>query len=186
MLDTAFSHPFWMRLRVNNDSFLEGKPIMKRLLTLWALLPLLSCAVHLDAAIPEELKVLGHFVGEWEGTIRDQPTDYEVKSEWILNGQVVRQKQIFQDGAETLILRGYDSNSEKYFLNLHDSRGVHYMLTGDWNADTKTFTFRGHSGETAVTITSKFRNQDTEDWAITLDTNGNVSELRGSNVRKLK
>jgi len=140
-----------------------------------------------SADLTPEQKVLGRFVGEWDGVDQDQKMSFDISNEWKLNGQVLQQKQVFRDGSESLILRGYDKQSKKYFLSLHDSRGIHFMLTGDWNEATKTFTYTGHSGESEVTVKSTFRNDDTEDWTITLiQSGGDVAELRGTNTRVVK
>jgi|GEM_PF-1697949 hypothetical protein len=152
---------------------------------------LACCLLTSNLAVGDDLspeqKILGRFVGEWDGVDQDQKFAFDVSSSWKLNGQIIEQKQVFRDGAESLILRGYDKQSKKYFLSLHDSRGIHLMLTGDWNEETKTFTFTGHSGEMAVTVKSTFRNDATEDWTITLVlVGGDVTELRGTNTRVTK
>lgn len=140
-----------------------------------------------DAKAPPEMKVLGRLIGEWDGTDQDRSVTFDVTTTWILNGQLVQQKQVFQDGAESLLQYGYDQQANNYFLNLHDSRGIHWMLRGDWDEQTQSFTFKGRSGEQAVTIKSTFRNKDVIDWTITLlSTTGDVTELRGTNQRVIK
>jgi len=140
-----------------------------------------------NAETPPELKVLGHLVGEWDGSDQDQSVTFDVTADWTLNGQLVQQKQAFQDGAVSLLIYGYDQQSDNYFLNLHDSRGVHWMLKGDWDEKTQSFTFKGRSGEQQVTVKSTFRNKDTNDWTITLlSVSGEVTELRGTNKRVIQ
>ncbi|MBD3675839.1 MAG: DUF1579 family protein [Planctomycetaceae bacterium] len=160
------------------------------ILRIFSVLCLLTLTLNLapaNADTPPELKVLGRLVGEWDGTVQNQKVTFDVTADWTLNGQLVEQKQVFQDGAVGLLIYGYDQASNQYFLNLHDSRGIHWMLKGDWDEATQTFTFKGRSGENDVTVKSTFRNQDTSDWTITLiGSGGEVTELRGTNRRAVK
>ncbi|MDC0262003.1 DUF1579 domain-containing protein [Planctomycetaceae bacterium] len=160
---------------------------MIRMLVGGLLIPCILQVNYVLADLTPEQEVLGRYVGEWDGVDQGEKFTFDSHTTWKLNGQIIEQKQVFQDGEESLILRGYDKQSKKYFLSLHDSRGIHLMLTGAWNEATKTFTYTGHSGEMAVTVKSTFRNDFTEDWTITLVlVGGAVTELRGTNTRVTK
>jgi hypothetical protein len=154
---------------------------------LFALL-ITTFAVSLRAEAPPEAKELDRYIGEWKSTIENTDVTATSKTEWILQGQIVRQKITYSDGAETLIHRGYDKAGKQYFLTLFDSRGVHWWLTGQWDEPTNTFHFEGRLGESTVKVKSTFRDNDqTEDWTITLiSTDGNVTEIRGTNKKVVK
>lgn len=145
-------------------------------------------AAPLLADTPPELKELDRYVGEWKSTIEDQDVTATSKTEWILQGQIVQQKITYSDGAETLIVRGYSQQDQKYFLTLFDSRGVHWMMTGTWDQPTHSFQFEGRLGESTVKVKSTFRNNNqAEDWTITiLSPNNDVTELRGTNQKVVK
>jgi hypothetical protein len=137
---------------------------------------------------PPELKELDRYLGEWKSTIENQDITASSKTEWIVQGQIVQQKIKYSDGAETLIMRGYSQQDQKYFLTLFDSRGVHWMMTGTWDKPTNPFQFEGRLGESTVKVKSTFRNNNqTEDWTITfLSPDNDVSELRGTNQKVVK
>lgn len=150
---------------------------------------LASCSLTGEAYAenPPELQVLDQYLGEWKGTINDQDGTSTNEMTWILNGQVLQQKYQYSDGAEGLILRGYDKLAGHYFITLFDSRGINLFLTGSWNEPTKTFEYTGNSGDNAVTIKSTFRNPQTADWTITLlSSNGDVTEIRGTIIKEIK
>lgn len=149
---------------------------------------ILSAGTHLSAEAPPELKELGRYIGEWKSAIENQDVTATSKTEWIVQGQIVQQKIAYSDGAETLIMRGYSQQENKYFLTLFDSRGVHWMTAGTWDQPTNTFQFEGRFGEATVKIKSTFRDNDqTEAWKITiLSPNGDVTELRGTNTKVVK
>lgn len=147
-----------------------------------------ASAAPLQAAAPPEAKELDRYIGEWKSTIENQDVTATSRTEWILQEQIVRQTITYSDGAETLIHRGYDKAGKQYFLTLFDSRGVHWWLTGNWDEATDTFRFEGRLGESTVQVKSTFRdNNQTEDWTITLiSTDGNVTEIRGTNKKIVK
>ena len=148
------------------------------------LLALFTYGTVAHADIPPELKELERYIGNWKTTIEGQEVTATSKTAWIVQGQIVQQKEVYSDGAETLIMRGYDQAGKKYFLTLFDSRGVHWMMTGDFEAATNTFHFEGRLGDTTVKVKSAFPDKDTEDWTITfIDSDSEVNELRGQNKR---
>jgi len=156
-------------------------------LCLFALLTA-TVAVPLRAEIPPQVKELDRYIGEWKSTIQDTDVTATSKTESVVQGNIIQQKITYSDGAETLIMRGYDQQGEKYFLTLFDSRGVNWLTTGQWDAPSSTFRFEGRMGDTTINIKSTFRdNNQTEDWTITLtSTDGSVTELRGTNKKVVK
>jgi hypothetical protein len=102
-----------------------------------------------DPQIPE-LQPLEAIVGNWEGSfaVNNSPkeTKYSISAEWTLGGRyVLSRNSITGDNSksETMILWTYDTEQKLYRRWFFFSTGGTFQEWGTWDANTKTFTFRG-------------------------------------------
>ena len=141
-----------------------------------------------------ELKVLSHYVGQWDVKINSKETPFEsgeVSAVWILDGRFVQQTinlNVINSSTPLKIstMMTYDPDVRKYRFWRFVSNGNVTEASGTWDAKTKTMTLVGKDTDLTATTTASFAKEGVEEWKIVVkDSSGNdVATVTGTNTRK--
>ena len=163
-----------------------------RTLALTAVIAVAVAAVAISADkpvkapdLPNKLKVLERFVGDWEETVTIPKAKWNTQARRltsttsttrILGGRFIRSEGKLSDGTTTLTLVTYDERKQSYRMWYFNSHGVAMESAGRWDPKTETMTLRHDSSEGIVaTGTSRSTGDDTAEWhATTKDAEGTV------------
>jgi hypothetical protein len=131
------------------------------------------------------LAELSNYVGEWDVEITTPQSGYttgHVSTKWILGGRFVEQSGTLSNasGSETIGIRTlitYDTTEGHYKSWTFLSTGSALDRAGEWDPDTKSFSYTGRDGEVTVVTKADFSREDTEVWQIAV-----ISEMGIENV----
>ncbi len=157
-------------------------------------------AQHSD--VPE-LKILRHYLGEWESTFTVQggtpsaeepkPVTAQVKARWVLGGRFMRQtgNVKLEEGGRTYVLdtlMTWDNDAGAYRRWTFTSAGTASEATGKWDAESRTMTWTGVDEKTGntTTVSATFKGKKEEHWTIATEKSDGqmVSLIAGTNRRK--
>lgn len=162
---------------------------------------LLSCQLNageevVDGPSPKvpELKMLDHYVGEWEDEISGRPGVRRIEiGEWILGGRFLRQvwsTETHDDAppAQGLTLMTFDTEARIYRSWGFLATGTVIENEGIWDEATQTFTWGHRVIDTSETVTTKasFPSENSQAWYIvkTDENHKIVREVTGRSVRR--
>ena len=152
------------------------------------------CSAQGAAASPEQ-KVLDQFVGKWDETYEVAKTDFtpearkgtaKVDYRSVLGGKFVQQDAEHSDGASAMLMYTYDEQESQYRGWWFSSMGLTSEYEGEWDADSKTMTWRTVEGSpVASTIVKKFVDGDHIEWEVTVKGDGDqlYFSMKGKSVR---
>jgi hypothetical protein len=112
-------------------------------------------------------------------------------AEWTLGGRFLRQSWQFSAGnvaisGETMMT--YDPDARRYRSWMFVSAGAVVVSEGQWDAETRTFTWTGRSEQEGLKFATKATFEEdgnTERWSfVEEDHSGIVMESSGVNVRR--
>lgn len=139
---------------------------------------------------PPELQALDYFVGEWseqavmkkaEWTPKETTSTATGKRQWILGKRVIENRGVWQPGnIEFLHLQTYDPDRKEYRTWYFDSSGAlpKGEESGQWNAKTKTFTFKGVPGPGLTShFTGRIVDDDHWEWTYLIKDGSNKKFL---------
>lgn len=137
-----------------------------------------------DAGSPSpnipELKELNRFAGEWKANLDNGNLEISSSRTWAMDGYFLKHTyETSTGGFRGIIYRGYDKARHYYTLTFLDSSGNASLLTGDWNAELKTFIFEAVDQSVPIQrYESYFPDDKTEQWTIVYN-NENRSLVSG-------
>ena len=125
--------------------------------------------------LSDEIKELQRFLGAWDTAAFARPAKLtpdgrqytgRVHCEPILDGQVIQGKGRFSrgdgTGSDTVLMWTYDKRKKTYELAQYASSGTFNRWTGQWDAASKTFTFKDLRDNGQMdTFTFQFKDSDT-------------------------
>lgn len=147
-----------------------------------------------DSDVPE-LKVLRHYVGEWDVKISEhEELNAVVKAKWILDGRFVQQTSTIKDASGDVVmvlttLMTYDTGKKTYRSWSFTSAGTTSEGVASWDEESKTMTTRGEEDDGgSTTITATFAKDGEEHWSIATEnvSGGAASVITGVNARREK
>lgn len=150
-------------------------PKLAAVIFCWALTSIGVVLAQGAPQLSEELKVLEQFEGTWDTAAAALPAKLtpegrrytgRIRCELILDGQVMQGNGRFTrgDGSETdtLLLWTYDKRKKTYELAQYASSGTFNRWTGEWDAVSKSFTWRDIRDNGQIdTFTFQFKDSDT-------------------------
>ncbi len=137
-----------------------------------------------DSGVPSpnvpELKQLNLFLGEWDAGLGNSNEKIDSERSWVMDGYFLKHTFEVSGGAlRVVIYRGYNKDEHHYTLTILDSQGNTSLLTGNWNADLKTFIFEAVDSTVPVQrYESYFPDEKTEQWTIIFDSK-NRNQISG-------
>lgn len=144
---------------------------------------------------PKELDVLSVLEGKWTGdfAIEDRPetkTSSTTVGQWRLKDSYLISQVETTDARglkqEAMIVWGYHQGRKKFTRNYFFSNGQTFNEAGDWNPDTKTFTFEEVDPVSGATKISTMTVVDpkTLNWTITIQPKDGSQSLRIKGTNK--
>lgn len=115
--------------------------------------------------IPQQVKRLHVFVGDWNSTYRNQPSvsspkggifKTKTKGEWILDGRFMMGSSL-SGKYKTVWVMGYDDKQNAYRYVRFDNEGLIEEVKGEWDEASKTFEWTRVNGPADVTKNSSSR-----------------------------
>lgn len=115
-------------------------------------------------------------------------TTSKVTRTWVLDGRFVLDTSEVSDGSEGLSLLTYDPQMKAYRGWWFNSEGHRNKSTGQWDADTQTFSFKADLDDGLTSHSSvRFIDQDRHDWKVIVRDGGGKLYFHGEwNVSRRK
>jgi hypothetical protein len=135
--------------------------------------------------LPDEIKKLEPFIGEWDVEFIAQPSTYSpqartsegtISSEWILDGRFLLGRSEVNSQKSNWVI-GYDPNKKAYRYVRFPSDAQPEESVGQWNDATRSFEWKVVNGKPNVTKTStnRFVGKDAiQTHVLAEDKEGNV------------
>lgn len=156
------------------------------------------------AADVPELRVLNHWVGQWDCDMTVKPNaglpqglqaKGTASAEWVLGGRFVQQTATSEGvngkpGIKVMTLMTYDPQKQAYRGWIFFSTGAVRQIEGQWDEATRTMTAKSRDADSGGTmlITATFADSGAETWSIVeKDGSGKVvGETSGKNTPRKK
>ncbi len=148
------------------------------------------------ADVPE-LKVLDHWLGNWETTLREKSVGADRvgkgKAEWVLGGRFMKQAWTLDADAVGPAMSGeslmtFDPEEHVYRSWSFDSTGGTTQATGRWDAASKTMTWTGTdpSRDLTTITTARFDEDGVETWTVVIKgkDGATLADVEGTNRRR--
>jgi hypothetical protein len=129
-----------------------------------------------NVKLPGEMKVLARLVGKWNATAIAKPavwtpketrTTSKVTRTWVLDGHFLQDASEASDGTLGLSLFTYDPQRKAYRSWWFNSEGHTSQSTGEWDAASKTLSFKADAGEGLTSRGSmRFIDQDRHNFTV--------------------
>jgi uncharacterized protein (TIGR03067 family) len=147
-----------------------------------------------EQPVPPQVKVLERYLGTWDHSTTIKPAaSRPIKSTgfysaaWTLDGRFVQmQGEDRTQQSKELQLATYDPQEHAYRRWFFNSMGVADEMSGQWDAETQSFTWTGSDGDHTSVQKDRFSSADAYTYEIVVtDKQGKlVLEVEGRMVRR--